>query len=140
MCWPRNLPALCPACARHLRRFSATSRIPTVIWVGRSLAIGTGARTGSRLWIGCWVIADASVQKRSRRLTNEAPLMAASFRGLSTRGCNVGDLPLLPGMHAVGDPLVEVGRANDSLNARLPHPLAYAVTHAGKSDGNSTIL
>src|ERR1700743_2264383 len=53
---PRKAAAFLPLCAlvrsRHSRRFSATSRRPTVICVGRSDLIGTGFRTGSRVGLG----------------------------------------------------------------------------------------
>src|SRR5882672_6907303 len=48
MCLPRNsAPFLAPS-SRQRARLLATSRIPTVIWVGRRSLIGTGLTTGSR--------------------------------------------------------------------------------------------
>src|SRR5258708_29449285 len=48
--WPaRNSPAFAPCFSRQPLRFSATSRMPTVIWVGRSSFIGVAVKMGSRI-------------------------------------------------------------------------------------------
>src|SRR5713101_6469528 len=48
MWWPRNLPIFFAGRLRKRSRLSLTSRIPTVICVGRRLAIETGFKIGSR--------------------------------------------------------------------------------------------
>src|SRR5262245_43698898 len=45
---PRYLPIFFATCLRRWLRFSLTSRMPTVIWVGRRSMIGVGSRMGSR--------------------------------------------------------------------------------------------
>src|SRR6202521_3968959 len=47
MCLPRNSAPFLPSSRQRLR-LALTSRIPTVIWVGRRSAMGTGWTTGSR--------------------------------------------------------------------------------------------
>src|SRR5262245_54197256 len=45
---PRYLPIFFATCLRRWSRFCLTSRMPTVIWVGRRSVIGVGCRMGSR--------------------------------------------------------------------------------------------
>src|SRR5271165_3445286 len=49
MCRPRNSAFLSFGYTRQRRRFSFTSRFPTVICVGRRLSMETGSRTGGGL-------------------------------------------------------------------------------------------
>src|ERR1700742_4505237 len=50
MCFPSSSSCFFfDLCSRQRWRFSLTSLIPTVIWVGRSERIGTGCRIGSRV-------------------------------------------------------------------------------------------
>src|SRR5215470_6535479 len=54
MCLPRNSAPFLPPFSRHSLRFASTSRIPTVIWVGRRSVMLTGLRSGSRTTtMGC---------------------------------------------------------------------------------------
>src|SRR4249920_1565849 len=45
---PRNFPPFLPLVSRQRLRFASTSRMPTVIWVGRKSIIATVVKTGSR--------------------------------------------------------------------------------------------
>lgn len=59
---------------------------------------------------------------------------------MQARECSIEAFSLLPCAHAVGHTLVEVGRADDSLYARLPHPLPYFVADTGEGEGGALAL
>src|SRR5579859_5257383 len=84
MCLPRNSPPFLGAISRERFRFAFTSRIPTVIWVGRSFRMGTGVRTGSRRDM-------AGHYHPEMRLRPAALLLSAGlFSGLLAFGCSGG--------------------------------------------------
>src|ERR1700722_12308560 len=60
MCLPRNSAPFFVPSSRQRARLEATSRIPTVIWVGRSSLIGMGLTTGSRRVVtgGSWAVGE----------------------------------------------------------------------------------
>jgi CorA-like Mg2+ transporter protein len=55
-------------------------------------------------------------------------------------GRSVALFLLLPGAHAVGNAFVEIGRPDDRLYAREPHPLSYFVAHTGEGEDNASAL
>src|SRR5919205_2120717 len=103
MCWPRYSPFFFSLCSRQRCRFSSTSRIPTVIWVGRSSSSGTGCRTGSRtLTIGASqsVVQDLSpVIARGDAAEHDAELVG--LHQLQIELGQIGRVQILDARHAV---------------------------------------
>src|SRR5437868_8480836 len=119
MCLPRYSLFLLPLYSRQRWRFSSTSRIPTVIWVGRSSSIATGLRMGSRtVTMAASVV--GSIQNLSAVVARgDAAEHDAELIGLHQFGVELADIPrldLIDPRHAVrmfvgGEKMRQRGRA-----------------------------
>src|SRR5262245_19119071 len=64
----------------------------------------------------------------------------SKYRSTRARGSPLGGSMLLPGAHAIGHTVVEVGRAHDGLYAPEPQALPDVVAHTREGEGDALAL
>src|SRR5262249_53987950 len=80
---------------------------------------------------------EAQVTRRGEKPTTTR---VSKHRSTLARGYAVRAFLLLPGAHAIGHAVVEVGRAHDGLYAPEPHSLSYLVAHPGEGEADTLAL
>src|SRR4051794_36268238 len=97
MCLPSRSACFFLSCSRQRLRFSLTSRIPTVICVGRSDRIDTGCTLGSRALV--MVEGPFTWLQRLVQVPRTMPWALRRQNAFSRLGASYCDAPL----HAKGD-------------------------------------